>query len=782
MKLGLLIRASSLIALAASSSAFAQEGAEEELGGDIVVTAQKRAENLQDVPISISAFNSEAIESANILSVTDLSKVAVNFQTARSSSVAATRINIRGIGAAGNTTIEPSVAVFVDGVYVPRAGAVIGNMLDIDGVEVLRGPQGTLFGRNASVGALSLRSALPEFDLSGMVGAEIGNGDRYKIKGHINLPLSDNVALRVAGMGQWFGGYWKNRLDGRQLGGSDDIAFRASLRAELGNLDWVIRGDYSRSKGDGFANFDFDASSVSPAQLEALRVRLGGVLPDTNLKDNKANQFVTADLDDRNWGVSSDASLEIGGGTTLRLINSYREWDNEQLDGDVAFTPVPILSRQSAFLSQSHNHELQLISPEREWLGGALDFVGGLYFFQEDFRIDEAVNLNSQFCNTLVAAGASRDACNSYLATTGGIGATKQVVKQSLTSLAAYGQATVHVSDTLSATVGLRYTDDSKSGLFDQRIFTPFAATLRAPEILDLPDVDESRLTYRFNLSYKPSSDFMAFATYSTGYKSGGYNSGGGTPSLSTFDGNGNLISTRRIFGRETVDNYEIGARTSWLDDQLLANITFYRMDIGGFQDRSFDGIGFLVRNAGNLRQQGFEFDTAIRPSANFTFRAALAYLDSEFTDFPAASNLPGIGGTRDLKGFPANYSPKWSGNVGFDWRGDIGSSGLGWELNSNLSFVSDQYVGGVSDGNPQSIEDGYYLLGARFSIKGPDDRWSIAIFGNNITGTDYSYINLYQVLDGALGLRNGVFTGSSAVRRAKADPRTFGAAVSFRF
>ena len=161
------------------------------------------------------------------------------------------RVNIRGIGAIGNTTIEPSVAIFLDGAYVPRAGAVVSSMLDIESVEVLRGPQGTLFGRNASVGALSLHSAPPRYDLSGRVTGEIGTGDRYKVNGVVNLPVSDNAAFRFAAQKQWFGGYWHNKLDDKQYGGTDDTVLRGSFRAEVGPVDWVFRADYTKLKGDG---------------------------------------------------------------------------------------------------------------------------------------------------------------------------------------------------------------------------------------------------------------------------------------------------------------------------------------------------------------------------------------------------------------------------------------------------------------------------------------------------------------------------------------------------
>jgi iron complex outermembrane receptor protein len=237
------------------------------------------------------------------------------------------------------------------------------------------------------------------------------------------------------------------------------------------------------------------------------------------------------------------------------------------------------------------------------------------------------------------------------------------------------------------------------------------------------------------------------------------------------------------VFGRETTEDWELGAKTSWLNHAVTANLTFYRMDIKGFQDRAFDGTSFTVRNAGNLRHQGFEFDGVARPLRNLSLFANVAYLDSEFTNYPKAPGLPGTAATpQDLKGKPATFAPKWSGRVGFDWTGDVASNGWSWDLNSNLSFTSKFYGGLQNDANPQTIVNGYALLGARFAVNGPGSRWTVALFANNLLNKQYEAGNLYQFLGGPLGLFNGVFPGSTAIRRLHADPRTLGASITFRY
>jgi len=785
-------------AATATTTTEAANPAEPADNGEVVVTAQKRSENVQDVPISIAAFSGDTLEKQNVVNVEGLAKITPNLSVAKGAQTSYVRLAIRGIGAASNTTVEPSVAVFLDGAYVPRVGAVISSMLDMESVEVLRGPQGTLFGRNASVGAVSFHTAQPKFgEAFGEMTGEIGNGNRYRAYGFINVPVGDKSAFRFAASQQWFKGYWHNDFDDKQVGGTDDSILRGSFRTEQGPIEWVFRADYAKISGDGATNIDFDRGSVSDAQWTFFSTVLGA--PDTNLNDNDMNQYLTADVEDEQWGLNSTLSWDVGGGSTVRLIDNYRNWKNDQLDGDVIFTPKRILSRTGLFDSKSQNHELQFISPTNQWLDGRLDLVAGLYYFHEKYEQGERLHMNSQFCT--IAPAPAKPLCNAFLAANGGTkeNATVQNVEQTTDSYAAYAQANFHFNDQFFATVGGRFSKDAKEGTYDQQT-NPLLANVRALETLTLPDIDDSKFTYRLGLNYEPNQDLLFFATYSTGYKSAGYNSGAGSPSLTTV-GNPPVVVTpeRRVFDRETTENWELGAKTSWLDHKLTLNLTFYRMNINGFQDRAFDGTSFTVRNAGNLRHQGFEFDAVGKPVRNLSLFANVAYLDSEFTDYPNAAGLPGcapsaagvippvcvaagLGATQDLKGQSATFAPKWSGRVGFDWSGNFGSSDWGWDLTSNLSFVSKQFGGLVNDGNPQTIIDGYALLGARATLNGPGDRWSVSLFGNNLLDKQYEAGNLYQFLGANLGLNNGVFPGSTAVRRLHADPRTYGVTGTFRF
>jgi iron complex outermembrane receptor protein len=736
--------------------------------GDIVVTAQKRAENIQDVPISIAAFSGATLAQANVTEVSNLGRLVPNFSATRGPQVAGVRLNIRGIGASGTSAVEPSVATFLDGIYVPRAGSLFGTMLDIDGVEVLRGPQGTLFGRNASVGAVSLRSAEPKFRDEARIGGEVGTGARYRLDGMVNVQVSEDVAIRAAALGEKFGGFWKYAPDGDRFGGNDTFSGRLSMKARLGDLTWVVRGDYTKLTGDGFPLILFDPDSLNATQLANFRNRLGGVLPETSFKDRSTNQNLNSDLDDQQYGFSSDLSLDFGEGWTARLLNGYRKWENHNDDGDNGFAPRRLLRRTSLFDSSSNSHELQILSPTDQLLGGRLNFVVGLYYFHEDFKIGEQFALLEDFC-PLIVAPAVPALLPGCLANPGER-ATDLRFSQKLDSYAAYGQATAHLTDTLDFTLGGRFTRDDKTGRFVTTLNNPAGAVLRAPEAVDL-EFGGSRFTWRAQVGWTPAEGKFLFASYSTGYKSGGFNSGGGAAPL----------NQRRVFGPETVKNWEVGAKTQWLDRMLTVNATAYRTDITGFQDRSFDGVSFLVRNAGSLRQQGVEVDTVLAPSRAIQLDFGVAYLDSEFLDFRGASGLPGFGGSQDLTGTRFTYSPEWSGTLGATYKGDLGLSGLRWTMRGTMSFTSEQNVGQVTDNNPQTFQGGYALLGLRVTLFGRDDRWSFAVFGDNLTNKGYCNQLYYQPLDSVFGLRNTT-TGGTLVRCQVASPRTIGAGFNVNF
>ena len=786
------VLASSQLAYAQDQAAAPEAAAEPAAIEEIVVTAQKRAESIQEVPLSIMAVGSDMLEKTGVNSAADLTRLVPNLRINRLQQASGMTIRIRGVGAPGNSSIDPSVAPFIDSAYIARPGVMLSSFLDVESVEVLRGPQGTLFGRNATTGALQVHTRAPSFSgVEGDATFEVGNYGAYKLAGAVNVPLSDTFAMRFAGLSDGHDGYWTNRLNGKTVGDRESQAGRISARWQItDDLEWTIRGDYAQVGGDGAAPLEVDTRTATAAQLAAFTTRLGGNPPDLgDPADHKVKQQIVGNLDDTQWGMTSDLDWNLGSDYRIRWIASYRDWENEQLDGDVLFTPLSITNRHGSFDSNSQSQEVQFISPEGALLGGRLDFVAGLYYFQEDYKIGENLDLGSQYCS--VAAPAAAVACNAALPKTG---ATQLDFNQDAESYAAYTELKFALTDTLDLTLGGRYTSDDKSAHFVQLVPNAFAAPrppayaggLRLAEDTAL-DFSDDQFTYRVVLSWQLADDAMLFANYSTGYKSGGINSAGGTgykvaPSLAPIP-----LGEKRLFASETVQNIELGAKSSWFSNTLQLNATLFQMEIDDFQDRSFDGTSFLIKNAGSLRQRGIEIEGQAIPVDPIRLNFALAYLDSEFTDYQNASGLPGCTGlagscplVQDLTGAPAPYSPEWQGNLGAEYRGDF-SNGLGWSLRADANYFGEHYAGGVTDMNPQTIQEAYTLLGARLTLHGRDDVWSVSVYGENLTDEVYNVNFTYQPLDNALGVRVPA-TGATLVRNGLSDPRTWGVALRFRF
>ncbi|WP_170150136.1 TonB-dependent receptor [Parahaliea mediterranea] len=747
---------------------------------EVVVTAQKRVESIQGVPISIMAVTDAKLEQAGIDSADDLTRIVPNLRINRQAQASATSIRMRGVGSDGNNAIDPSVAPFIDGVYIARGGAILSSFLDVASVEILRGPQGTLFGRNATTGAVQINTHAPQFDeLSGEVFAEYGNFDARRLRGIVNVPVSESFALRFAATADQRDGYYHNRLDDKDYGDRDATTARASARWQPSDsLDWAVRVDYADMQGDGALPPEV-ASDAGPARfIDAIGSVFGPLSPSIDdAYDGTVNQRIVGDLDDSQWGISSDLNWDLQSDYRVRWIGSYRSWENEQLDGDVVFTGMDFLNRLSFYDTESTSQEIQLISPEGAFFDGRMDFVAGAYYFQEDYAIGENLNLGASFCPVLIGGSLpdSVPLCQSLAQTD----ATVQRFDQDAESMAVFLETKWKLSDTLELTLGGRYTEDSKEASFDQQVANPFAGSLRAPE-QDAYRFEDEQFTYRVVLSWFVTEDTMLFANYSTGYKSGGINSSGSAQPL--FE--------RRLFDSEQVDDIELGIKTTLLDGLMQVNATAYRMEIDEFQDRAFQDASFIVTNAGSLRQQGLELELKAAATEHLTLDLAFAYLDSEFTDFKGATPLPGCAvlpspGTpscpnpQDHTGRAAPFSPEWEINAGIAYTRDF-SNGMYWTASANWQYVDD-FIAGGTELSRQAVNDAYELVDARFTVASADDTWTFSIYGQNLTDERYAEYNFTQVLGGALGLLD-TSNGDTVYRHYVSAPRTYGVSVKYAF
>lgn len=763
-----------VIALAVFGVAQAQESAAIE---EVVVTAQKRAENVQDVPISVTAFSGETLEAAGVQDLRDLRRITPSLYLATSSNTSNTRIMLRGVGTNGNTAVEPSVATFVDGVYVPRIGSMLAGLNDIGSVQVLRGPQGTLFGRNASMGAVLISSQAPGDLLSGEVSATIGTYGARRVTAAGDLPISDTLKTRVSVLGYKGDGFGRNDLTGKRMGRNDGFSARVGVEWNVTpDVTWNLRGDYQNLSGDGYNTISVVSRTVTPQTLANWQTRLDpdgagplvGVPPYTSdTYSRRVRQSTEGDLTDYQSGVASDLTWDLAGGYQLKLISGYRDWKNVQYQASNGNTALELQRRTTFTDSQNHSEELQLLSPDTLF-GGRVNFVAGLFYYEEAYDIGQNIDLTRDFCevfirNTGTAARLNQCRANPIE------GASYYVFTQDTESVAAYAQGTFKLNEQFSVTGGIRYSEDDKTATF--RALTRNPAAAQAAESTDMA-LKEDKVTWRVSGAYKPNDDIMVFASVSTGFKSGGFDSAPatGTPS--------NALA--RTFLAETVENWELGVKSQLFDRRLVVNATLFRTDINDLQFRSYDGLQFRTRNNGKARQQGLELETTARPIPPLTLTVGGTYLDSEYLDFRGAPGLPGLGGVQDLTGQRLPFSPKWQGAASAQYVGDL-ANGMSWLVRADLSFTSRANLGTAGDNNPDSTQSGYAILGGRIALRGPMQKWELAMTGQNLTNKAFCTNIFNQPNNAAFGLNNPV-TGATALRCTLNDPRQVAVEVRARF
>ena len=722
-----------IISALASSAAVAQIE-------EIIVTATKRAESIQDVPISISAYSGDFLRNSDIRTIQDLSLYAPNFSMAYSSQPTNARIIIRGIGSVGNSAIETSVGVFVDGVYYPRPGSVIGNLLDIEAAEVLRGPQGTLFGRNTAAGALNITTRDPSDELGGYVQADVGNYGAYSLEGVVNTPFSDNVAGRLAVKYAERDGYGYNTMTDEEIGERDDLTLRAKLGIDFtDNLYGKLTLDYNEINTGGQI-LEILPGTESPVFDGTLNALFGQNATTADGYDMVINQDHQDSVADEQWGAAFH--LEYGmGDFTLKSITSYRDWQATNRESALRMTG-DVLPRDHLYETTTFSQEFQLLSPGDQ----AFTYVVGLFYYDEDFDIDEDFDAGVDACVPVVfaLAGAGAAGLCSVMPQSP---ATDSDYTQALTSTAVFAQATYEFSDRFSMTLGGRYTSDEKDAAFIQT--TPNAvigSLFRAEE--SVPDLasDDSAFTWLVNASFYPSEDVMIFGTVSTGFKGGGFNSGGSGVALGR---------EARMFSEENATNYELGIKSKFSDGRATANVTLYRTELDDFQDRSFDGLSFLTRNAGKRTQQGFEADIVLNPVDPLMMYVGLSYLDAEFDSFEEASPLPGDTEPQDLSGQRPHFSPEWQGSLVANWRSALGSGSMEWFLRPEYLYIGEQNIGANTNLNPQSIQGGYGIFNLSIGLVPAAENWQVSAYGKNLSDERFCELMFDQPLGAQFGAVN---------------------------
>ncbi|MFC4698978.1 TonB-dependent receptor [Glaciecola siphonariae] len=746
--------------------------------------AFKRPKSIVDTPVSSTVLDGDFLRELKTDTLTDVANLTPNFQIAQGGSETNSKVAIRGISSVGNSAIEPAVGVFIDDVFYPRSGSVIGNLYDVNTVEVLRGPQGTLFGRNTPAGAVTIQTNDPTFSQDGFVSLAFGNFGEQQLSGAYSDAISDTLALRIAANLSTRDGYGYNDLSQQDVGDKETQAARLKLLFEPSD-NWRTLFSFDISKLDsGGPIIELINETALPQFVGTLNAIYGATPLTDDSFDRNINQAHNDSLDDEQYGGSVESSYEFQTGHEFKVIAAHRKWDAEFTESLVRLTPS-LIDRNNYFTSNNTSFELQFLSPEEQ----TLQYVVGAYLYDESFDIDQDFALGEAYCSPTIfsvilsqalAQGAPEQVAfeNASASATQCAGleqaqAISSEFNQDTRSYALFGQLTYPLTSSFEATLGGRYTRDEKDGSFVQMVNNPFAGLFRTSE--SSPDLafDDDKFTWFINGQYSIAKNINVFASVSTGFKSGGFNSEGGSEALSE--------QNQRVFDSETTTNYELGIKSDKFRG-LIFGLTLFRIELDDFQARSFDGQTFIVRNAAELVQQGLELDYTWQFNESLSLMGGLAWLDSEFSDFPNAPGLPGSQDVQDLKGRPNLYSPDLQTTNALRFKTSLPHTD-DYQFHATLShqYTAEQDVGGALNANPQGIQDAYHLLGATLGLSSSVYAWRIEAYAGNLTDESYCLTIFEQPFGQVLGAIDAV-TNTSAQRCVLGNPKTYGVRFSYDF
>ena len=801
------ILAAALCATAAATQVAAQAVIEE-----IVVTAQKREQNLQDVPISVNAVSGDSLQAQGLAEMETLSVQLPNIHISESG--IGDKLFIRGIGSGINAGFEQSVGTFIDGVYYGRSLQTRSQFLDIERVEVLRGPQSTFFGNNSIAGALNITTRRPSEELSGYVNTfyEFENNERH-YEGGIGGAVSDTLSARISGLASGLDGWVNNLNTGQTEGEENNRALRASfmftpnetfdamLKVEGGSFKVLGRNlqtiDCPPSTGPTstcaattapvlaafgaafaaplFPNFDdnFDKNTQYngpvPARfttavdtLGAGEARLAIPPPVAALSARDLG-----DLQNTNTSLTLNWHLDAHTLTAVSGFSKYEFAFRQPTD----FVPLPFAGAEQLEDFEQFSQELRLSSEA----GGAIEYMVGAYVQMNELSVTEDIHLylpppyfqpaSTYFTDACRAPARANDPTCRLPATIAGV---TSVHSQDEDSWAGFGSVTWHLSDTVRATLGARYTTVEKD--LDRRQMVvdrapgvtvpcpptaaaalgciagaPLLVTANNPPrgrafgwkqgMLAL-DREDKKFTPAINVQWDINDDAMLYASYTKGFKAGGYD-----------QRNLFLNATTGQFDPESVDAFELGLKSRVLDNSMMLNVAVFRSEYDDLQVSTFDGVvNFLVNNAASARSQGLETDVRWAVTENLVLSGAVALLDAQWDDYRDAqctalglARAPNANCTvntttgllvQDLSNEDLLMSPDWSGNVGAEhfWPLD---GGLEVQTQLLVYFQDDKFL--AADNDPATVQEAFTKVNLRLAVVS-DKGWEVALVGRNLT------------------------------------------------
>lgn len=713
------------MASGAVSTAFAQDYDE------VIVTATKRAVTLQEVPVAVSVVTSETIERAAIVDITDLQSVVPSLRVQTRQNGPASNFFIRGFGNGAQAIgIEPSVGVFVDGMYRSRSGASISDLPNIERVEVLSGPQSTLFGKNASAGVISVITKAPTYEFGGSAEVTLGNYNKVLVKGGVNIPLvEDELALRISGQVHKRDGFVDNLFDGSDVNNTERWAIRGDLLFEpADNVKLRLIVDH-----DEIDELCCAGLNVVDGPANGIITAIGGNTVAGRPFDREIYQDLPPIQDIKNTGVSLQGDVDFNG-FALTSITSYRENDIfSHVDTDFSAAEVFAFSPRDYSL-QTFTQELRLTSAG----DGPLDWmVGGFYFdesFQEDAQVlfgpDGRAFVDIAFgglIDQLESNPASGVAPGSFFADGTG---SRERFGQDNESYSIFGQLDYALTDRFTATVGLNYTEDKKAAFvgsvgevdpFSNNVLVAGSPLSFLPELVAFPNATEDgrtnddKVTWTIRGAYEFNDAVNLYATVATGFKATSWSLG-----------RDSRPGTRFARPEDTIV-YEIGMKAKW--DRVALNVAIFDQTIKDFQVSIFTGTAFAFLNADEQSTTGAEFDLTWNVADSLTLGAAGTFLDPIYDDFSNANinNVP-----TDLSGErPAGIART---NLSFSAAYDfVLSDTADAFIRADYQYESDVRV----EENTGDLMRGVNSVNASAGIS-LDNGWSGQIWGRNIFDDEY--------------------------------------------
>ncbi|WP_375396296.1 TonB-dependent receptor [uncultured Sphingomonas sp.] len=772
-------------------------------GGDIVITARRREERLQDVPIAVSVLGGETLSQTGSFNINRLQQLQPSLQF-YSSNPRNSAINIRGLGAPFGLTndgIEQGVGLYIDQVYIGRIGASTFDFVDVDRVEVLRGPQGTLYGKNTTAGAINVTTRAPSFQPEARFEVSGGNYEFVQLKGSASGPIiGDTVAARLSvSFTNRKGTIYNVRTD-EYLHRQDNLGLRGQVLFRAApNLDFTLSGDFNVQNPKCCVQIYARVGATQRPlnrQYAALAAAFGYAPPSTDPFDRVTDLDATINSRQEVGGLSLVGSWDVGF-ATITSVTAGRYWDWKPAN-DRDFIGLPITT-----VSQNPSQQKQFSQEFRIASNGVtrLQYTLGAFFFKQTIKTQGSQVQGSAASRWLLNPGAAvpvgasgclpvtANACNPAILN--GLTATNTISFDN-TSFAVFGKLNWAITDKLHFQPGLRVNYDKKSGSYVSVVTTGAGSTTLNSDQLGVlapqsyaPEFSAWNLSGDATLSYDFTTDVHAYATYARSFKSGGINLSG-LPLNATNTG---VDLTTQTVKPEKVNHFELGLKTQFLDRRVTLNLAAFWTEIKDYQATVNNGQITVIRgylaNAGKVRVRGVEFDSSFRPSARLSLYASGAYTDAKYVRFtnapcppelsggnpalngatPAAAGVPGLSPlTCDISGQILPGISKLAFSYGAEYNVPVGGGQayVGYDGSYRSRYSSNPSRSRYTD------IDGYSLSNFRAGFR--RDQWNL--YGWVRNAFDQHYFELLSTQSGSTGLIVG----------QPGDPRTWGGTFSIKF